>query len=46
MANEIRDIKQAILTWTYNQLSTKYPDYFKISTYTPTLSGKKKTAPK
>ena len=45
MTNEIRDIKQAILTWTYNQLNTRYPNYFKISTYTSTLSGNKKTAP-
>ena len=45
MANEIRDIKEAILTWTYNQLSTKYPDYFKIETYTSTITNRKKTAP-
>lgn len=45
MANEIKNVKEAILTWVYNQLNTRYPTEFKISEYTSTLTGKKKKAP-
>src|SRR5574344_444127 len=45
MANEIQNVKQAILTWTYNQLNSRYPDYFKISKYTSIITQKEKNAP-
>src|SRR5574344_408804 len=45
MANEIQNVKQAILTWTYSQLNSRYPDYFKISKYTSTVTQKEKSAP-
>ena len=38
MVNEIRDVKGAILTWTYNVLNTYFPDNFKL--LTETKSGK------
>ena len=45
MANEIKNVKEAILTWTYNQLNSRYPNNFKISEYTSTLTNKTKKAP-
>ena len=45
MANEIKNVKEAILTWTYNQLNSRYPNNFKISEYTSTITGKTKKAP-
>lgn len=45
MVDEIKNVKGAILTWTYNVLNTAFPDNFKLLTGTKTsvINGKSAT---
>lgn len=40
MANEIQNVKKTILTWTYNMLNGRFPNDFKMISYTDTIAGK------